>query len=110
MNYQAVKSHGATAMIEIIYRLSKPSIDKAPAPPTITATAIRNNASVYSIPLPLPGAEARKKPWAQWLKNSAQAMKTARQNATGLTKKPRVIDTTVESSITNANTPIGTGT
>jgi len=109
MNYQAVKSHGATAMIEIIYQLSNPSIDSAPAPPNITAIAIKNKARVYSIPLPLPGAVARKNPCAQWPNTNAKPMNTAKQNATGLTKKPSAIETTVESSITKAKMPMGNG-
>ena len=109
MIWRAVKPNGATATIETIYRLSKPSIDKAPAPPNITAIAIKNNAKVYSIPLPLPGAVARKKPWAQWPKTNAKPMNTAKQKATGLTSKPSVIEMTVESSITNAKMPLGSG-
>jgi hypothetical protein len=37
------------------YRLIRPSIDRAPAPPKTSAIAIRKSASVYSMPLPLPG-------------------------------------------------------
>ena len=109
MTYRSVKSHGASTSIAIIYRLSKPSIDKAPAPPNITAMAIRRSARVYSMPLPLPGAVARKNPCAQWPNTNANAMNTAKQNATGLTKKPSAIDTTVDSSITKAKMPMGNG-
>ena len=35
----------------------------------------------------------------------AKAIKTAKQNATGLTKKPNVIEITVESSITRRKNP-----
>src|SRR5688500_19346060 len=47
------------------HRTSNPSIDKAPAPPNTSAVAIRKSANVYSIPLPLPGPEAKKKPLLQ---------------------------------------------
>ncbi len=39
----------------------------------------------------------------------ANAINTARPKATGRTKKPSAMHTTVDSSMTNAKTPIGTG-